>query len=135
MTTPDQMTAALTDRDHVNGVVLPTITDELMRERLAATMEYTLMTLRKSAKYQSPEVDAIVWEHGRRNFALREHGTLAIVMPVIDDSETAGIGIFDAPPDEVVEIMNADPGVQAGIFTYEVQRVRGFPGSSLPALP
>jgi hypothetical protein len=28
--------------------------------------------------------------------------------------------------------MDADPGVLAGIFTYEIHPVRGFPGSGLP---
>jgi hypothetical protein len=29
--------------------------------------------------------------------------------------------------------MDHDPGVEAGIFTYEIHPVRGFPGSALPA--
>ena len=28
--------------------------------------------------------------------------------------------------------MDDDPGVQAGVFTYEVHPVRGFPGDGLP---
>ena len=54
--------------------------------------------------------------------------------PIIDDSEWAGIGIFDAPVDEVAaRIMDGDPGVQAGIFTYEIHPIRSFPGDTLPA--
>jgi hypothetical protein len=33
----------------------------------------------------------------------------------------------------VIAIMDGDPGVQAGIFTYEVHPVRSFPGDALPA--
>jgi hypothetical protein len=33
--------------------------------------------------------------------------------------------------DEVTRIMDEDPGVTAGIFTYEVHPVRGFPDSAL----
>ena len=51
----------------------------------------------------------------RRNFQLRADGILRIVCPVNDD-------IFEATP---------DPGVQAGIFTYEVHPCRGFPGDAL----
>jgi hypothetical protein len=29
--------------------------------------------------------------------------------------------------------MADDPGVQAGIFTFEVHACRGFPGDALPA--
>ena len=36
-----------------------------------------------------------------------------------------------AGPD-LVRMLDGDPGVQAGIFTYELHAVRGFPGASLP---
>ena len=58
---------------------------------------------------------------------------LPIVCPVTDDSVTKGLGIFDARVEDVTAIMDADPGVQAGIFTYEVHPVRSFPGDALPA--
>jgi hypothetical protein len=133
MTSPLQTSAGVTDRDHVAGTPLPVITDDVMHERLAKTETYTLVLLRATSKFVRPDVDPIVWEHGRRNFALREQGVLAIVLPVTDDSEWAGIGVFTASPEQVGEIMDHDPGVQAGIFTYEVHPVRGFPGSSLPS--
>jgi len=34
---------------------------------------------------------------------------------------------------EVAALMAAEPGVQAGVFEYDVHPVRGFPGSALPA--
>jgi len=109
------------------------ITDEHMLEMLAQTKSYTLMVLRQGPNYESPGRDQIVWEHGRRNFELRAAGTLAIVCPVFDDTALCGIGIFDASEDEVAALMAADPGVQAGVFEYDVHPVRGFPGSALPA--
>jgi hypothetical protein len=121
-----------TDRDHVAGAPLPEITDETMRARLAAARPYTAVLLRRTDKLVRPDVDGIIWEHGRRNMALVEHGVLAVVLPVADDSEWAGLGIFAASPEEVEEIMAHDPGVTAGIFTYEVHPVRGFPGAALP---
>ena len=57
---------------------------------------------------------------------------LPIVCPVADESDWAGIGIFDASPEQVTTIMEGDPAVQAGLFTYEVHPLRGFPGSTLP---
>jgi hypothetical protein len=44
----------------------------------------------------------------------------------------SGIAIFDATPEEVESIMSRDPGVMAGIFTYDVNATRIFPGSTLP---
>jgi hypothetical protein len=123
----------VTDIDHVRGVALPTITDDTMRDRLGTTRSYTAVLLRATDKCVRPDVDAIIWEHGRRNFALREHGVLPIVMPSTDNSDWAGIAVFDAPPEQVRVIMDHDPAVSAGIFTYEEHPVRGFPGSTLPA--
>jgi len=112
--------------------VLSQITDEYMQEMLGQVKTYTLLLLKRTPRLAEPGSREIVWEHGRRNMALRALGTLAIVCPVDDDSEWAGIGIFDAPPDEVTRIIDEDPGVEAGLFTYELHPVRGFPGSTLP---
>jgi hypothetical protein len=124
--------ASLSPNDGAIGLELPTITDEQMRERLAKTQIYTLMVLHKTARYTRPEADAIVWEHGRRNFGLREAGLMPIVCPVLDSSEYAGIGIFAASPERVSQIMHEDPGVKAGVFAFEVYAIAGFPGSALP---
>jgi hypothetical protein len=112
---------------------MPDITDEFMRDILGGSKAYTLLLLKATPKRDEPGADAIVWEHGRRNFSLRADGALAIICPVVDDSEWSGMGIFDAPPDEVARTMDDDPAVRAGIFTYEVHPVRGFPGDRLPA--
>jgi hypothetical protein len=111
---------------------MTTITDEQMRERLSQTKSYTVIILRKTEKYKEPGMERVVWEHGRRNFQLREEGLLAIVCPVRDESDISGIGIFNAPPEEVKRIYEDDPGVKAGIFTFEVHPCSGFPGDSLP---
>ena len=55
-----------------------------------------------------------------------------MVCRVADDSAWAGIGIFDAPADEVARLMEDDPAVQAGILVYEIHPVAGFPGDGLP---
>jgi hypothetical protein len=108
------------------------ITDEYMKDMLTKSRPYTIVMLRATDKLGEPGSEKIVWEHGRRNFALRAAGDLAIVCPVRDDSEWAGFGLFTGTPEEVTEIMEGDPGVRAGIFSYEVHPVRGFPGDSLP---
>jgi hypothetical protein len=109
------------------------ITDDFMHDMLSRSRTYSLLVLRATPKRQEPGADAIVWEHGRRNFKLRSDGVLAIVCPIVDGSEWSGLGIFDATPEEVARIMDDDPAVEAGIFTYEVHPIRGFPGDSLPA--
>jgi hypothetical protein len=108
------------------------ITDEMMRERIAHTKSYTVVILRKTTKYGEPGTDQIIWEHGRRNFQLREEGLLPIVCPVRDESDVSGVGIFTATPEEVKKLYDEDPGVKAGVFTYEIHSCRSFPGDSLP---
>ena len=109
------------------------ITDDDMREMLGKSRAYTAVLLRRTPNRDAPGADAIVWEHGRRNFELRAGGRLAIVCPITDGGEWSGIGIFDATPEETARLMDEDPGVKAGIFTYEVHPVRSFPGDALPA--
>jgi hypothetical protein len=124
----------VTNHDHVAGEPLPAITDETMRERIGRTQPYTAMLLLETASFRRPDVDPIVWEHGRRMLALAEHGVLAVLLPDDHDpTDWSGLGIFTASADEVRAIMDRDPGVEAGIFTYEIHPVRGVPGSHLPA--
>jgi hypothetical protein len=73
-----------------------------------------------------------LWEHGRRNFELRADGVLSIVCPVVDGSDVKGTGIFNTNIEETKQIMDNDPGVKAGLFTYQVHPCRGFPGDCLP---
>ncbi len=109
----------------------PEITDEYMQGMLAQSRTYTAMLLLLTEKAAEPEAPGIIWEHGRRNFALRAAGQLPIVCPASDESDWAGVAIFDATPEEVERIMQEDPGVRAGVFTYELHPVVGFPGSAL----
>jgi hypothetical protein len=111
------------------------VTDQYMRDMLARTRDYSLVLLRRAVRYAEPDARGIIWEHGRRNFALRADGVLAVVCPVSDDGDLAGVGIFDATPEETARIMEGDPAVQAGVLSYEVHPVRSFPGDALPAAP
>jgi len=104
---------------------LPETTDEQMNSRLAQTREYTLVVLTATAKTFTADSGPVIWEHGRRNMALRADSVLSVVRPVTDGSELVGIGIFDATDDELRRMMDGDPAVEAGVLTYEVHPVRG----------
>ena len=56
----------------------------------------------------------------------------AVITPVTAPSGPSGYAIFTTDPDATRAIMDGDPGVVAGIFTYEVHPLRGFPGATLP---
>ena len=111
---------------------MKTFTDEEMGQLLPTAKPYSVVILRRGAKYEDDAAPAIIWEHGRRNFGLRDDGVLAVVLPVTDGSDVCGIGVFAATIDDTTAIMGDDPGVAAGVFTCEVHPCRGFPGDSLP---
>jgi hypothetical protein len=109
------------------------ITDEFMHTQLPQSRHYSLVILRHGPRYGSAGADAIIWEHGRRNFALRAEGKLDIVCPISDGGDIAGIGIFSLSIAQAEELMDADPAVEAGVLSYEVHEARGFPGDALRA--
>ncbi|OBH29568.1 hypothetical protein A5692_20740 [Mycobacterium sp. E342] len=107
-------------------------TDQEMGELLPTAGEYSVVILKRGPRFGDESSPAIIWEHGRRNFGLRDDGVLAVVLPVADESDVCGIGVFAATVDETTAIMQDDPGVAANVFTYQVHPCRGFPGDALP---
>jgi hypothetical protein len=116
----------------IRGDTMTIITDEQMAAALATSRDYSILVLRAGPNWNMEGVRAIVTEHGRRNLSLRADRLLPIVCRVTDDSDLAGIGVFNAPPDEVRRIMEEDPGVKAGVFVYDIHPCMSFPGDSLP---
>lgn len=112
---------------------MTTISDDFMMSMLAKAKFYTLVLLKAGPNIQHPDLNKMIWEHARRNFALREEGLLSVVTPVSDESDLKGMGIFNADADQTRQIMEQDPCVQAGIFVFEIHAARSFPGDSLPA--
>ncbi len=111
---------------------MATITDEFMRKMISQTKTYTIVILKAGPNRNLPGVEKIVWEHGRRNFSLREDGVLSIICPISDGSDISGIGIFNASIDEVKAIIDGDPVIRESVFTYEIHECRSFPGDKLP---
>ncbi len=81
---------------------------------------------------RSLEIAAIVLRHGKRNYALKKAGLMAIVCPVGDGSDVTGVSIFNTDVEETKRVMETDPGVQAGVFTFEIHPTESFPGDRLP---
>src|SRR5438876_11431991 len=111
---------------------MTTITDEFMGLMISNTKNYSILILKAGPNRTEDGVEKIIWEHGRRNFALRADGVLSIVCPIFDESNVTGVGIFNANAEEVKKIMDEDPGVKAGVFVYEIHACRSFPGDCLP---
>ncbi|WP_245994562.1 hypothetical protein [Tengunoibacter tsumagoiensis] len=107
------------------------ITDEFMQQTLATTKPCSVMVLKVGPNRQKPGAEAIVWEHGRRNFLLSTQNLLWLACPISDESNLAGIGIFNTDVEEVKKVMDEDPGVKAGVFVYEVHSSVYFDGRTL----
>jgi uncharacterized protein YndB with AHSA1/START domain len=110
---------------------LPWISDDEMRANLARSAAYTVVVLLPTDQLVRPQVDPIIWAHGRRNMALTAAGIAPVITPVTVPEGPSGFAIFSTDADQTRAIMDADPGVVAGLFTYEVHPARGFPGAHL----
>ena len=108
------------------------ITDEFMRQMQAKTKEYCVCILRTTPKRGQTGANRFLTEHNRRSWVLRVDGPLSILCQISDGSGVISVSIFNASVDEVKKIMEEDPAVKAGIFTYELHAIRGFPGDMLP---
>jgi hypothetical protein len=108
------------------------ITDEFMKEMMTKSKTYSLVILKAGPVEITPDKRPIVWEHGRKNFSLRADGLLSIVCPIAEYANVKGIGIFNVDKTALYKIMEEDPGVKEGIFTYEILSCRSFPGDALP---
>lgn len=108
------------------------ITDDYMRDMLGKAHPYSVLVLKKGPNYQADGDRSVIWEHGRRNFALRAAGQLAVVVPLATDTAMAGIGLFTTSVEETRVLMADDPAIKAGWLTFEVYAGRSFPGDSLP---
>ena len=111
---------------------MATITDDFMRQMISKTKTYSIVILKAGPNRNLPGVETIIWEHGRRNFSLREDGVLSIVCPVSNVRDISVIGIFNAVIDEVKSIRVEEPGVIEVVFVYEIHECRSFPGDKLP---
>jgi uncharacterized protein YciI len=106
------------------------ISDEYMQSELARSQTYSLVMLLPGPNRETATRE-LIWEHGRRNFQLRNDGVMNIVGPMLDGGELQGICVLQVDVDEAAKIMDGDPAVEAGIFTYEIHPFRGFPGDAL----
>src|SRR2546430_3659870 len=90
----------------LEGNSMTTITDEFMRQMISKTRNYCVVILKAGPKKNEEGAEKIIWEHGRRNFALRADGVLSIVCPISDGSNVAGVGIFNRSEEHTSELQS-----------------------------
>ena len=85
---------------YTDDSALPVVTDDMLKQSLGRTLPYTIVILKAGPNFSAagpdrdPAVATTIWEHGKRNFALREAGLLAVVCPVADGTEITGVGVL-----------------------------------------
>jgi uncharacterized protein YciI len=102
--------------------------------RLATGKPYTLLLLKKGKNYGAPESARIIQaEHLPHLFRLQDEGIMSFSMPITqEEGDLAGIGVYNLiDKEEVKKHVEADPAVQAGLFTYELISCMGLKGDIL----
>ena len=113
----------------------PKITNEFVQQIIAKGKLYCLFLYKAGPNRNQPpeEAEAIQWAHLRYLFSLRAEGKLVINGPVTDDSDLAGVGIFNLTDvEEVKGLLSADPAVIAGRLVFEIHPWFSIPGDCLP---
>lgn len=124
--------------DVVNGVRLSRIheaarcgmveiTPNAIKAEVAKARSYTLVVLRRGPRFDA--TSDIQMSHLQHVFGMRNAGEQLVTIPVTDSGEIVGIGLMaTANKDEAAALMESDPGVAAGRFTYELLSCMAMPG-------
>jgi uncharacterized protein YciI len=103
--------------------------------KLASIKPYTVVVLSKGANYGLSDSPRIIQsEHLPYVFDQRDNNQMVLTMPLLDnDSSLAAITVYNSTDkEEVKQLMEKDPAVQAGVFNYEIITGMGLPGDKLP---
>src|SRR5687767_12530218 len=88
---------------------------------------YTILLFKKGPEFNSADAQKIIQsEHLPHLFKLRAEGKLLLTMPVKDNTDLAGIAIYDSlDKEELKKLTESDQAVQKGVFIYELLNSMG----------
>ena len=94
---------------------------------------YTILLLKKGPEFNSDNAQKIIQsEHLPHLFKLRAEGKMLLTMPIKENSDITGFGIYDSiDKDELKKITESDPAILKGILTYELLNSAGIKGDTL----
>jgi len=85
-----------------------------------------------NGKIDSAKSGQLIIAHLNNIKKMQSDGKLDIVGPFGDDGEWRGVFIFNVPEKkDVLELLNNDPAIQAGMFKYEIHPWWSEKGQSL----
>ncbi|HZY46364.1 MAG TPA: hypothetical protein VFE96_01085 [Candidatus Bathyarchaeia archaeon] len=77
------------------------------------------------------EAEQVILEHGRRMLELLRDAKFLVLYPASGKSGMEGIAILPTDPEEAKRIIDEDPAIKSGVYTYEVHPARVLPGDSV----
>ena len=107
------------------------VTQEQIRQELAKGKPYIVVLLKKGKKFitDKAQAEAMRGKHFDHLFQLRAEGKVIVLFGTRENGEIRSIEVFvstDKP--EVERLVNEDPAVQAGHFSFELLQMTGLPG-------
>lgn len=109
---------------------MPERTQESIMAEVAKAGRYVVVLLKRGPHYDT--TGELQMPHLQHVFAMRDAGQQLITLPVRDLGEIVGIGLMaTSDKDEVSALMERDPGVVAGRFTFELLSCMGMPGDTV----
>ena len=108
-----------------------TMSDDRMMQLVGSARPYTVCTLRPGPQWGVGDWEKTIWEHGRRNLAMREQGLLVVTLRTESD-DVVGVGVYDRDLEGTHELLAGDPAIQAGVLLHDLCPAQGFPGDALP---
>lgn len=108
--------------------------DAQILQQLSNMKPYTLLIFRKGQAYDSAETEKIIQsQHLPYLFTLREKGAVALSLPIMDNTDMLAIAVYTiANKEEVKKLVEKDPAVMAGVFSYELLFCMGMKADTLP---
>lgn len=111
------------------------ITKEYIQSEIARGKNYTVVFLTAGpnrSAYPAEKLEENHMAHLAYLFALKEEGKLLVNGPVTDNPNFLGMSIYaSSDKEEVRALVEADPAVIAGRFSYEMYSYFSLPGSTL----
>lgn len=108
-----------------------TMTDDRMMELVGSARPYTVCVLRPGPNWGAGDWERIIWEHGRRNLAMREDGILVVTLRTESD-DVVGVGVYNRDIDATRELLAGDPAIDGDVLRFTLYPAQGFPGDALP---
>lgn len=106
---------------------------DAIQQKMAIAKPYTVVVLRKGERYDETNTqEFLMTQHVPYLFTLRLKGILNITVAASETTDIKGIAIYNlTDAEQVKQLTENDPAIQAGKLCYDIMPCFGFPGDTL----